>query len=62
MKLSMIKINILEVAVNILKDPFVSDATTYAHHVFKAFDIESTGSINFRVWYKDFILKPIYLH
>ena len=25
------------------------DATTYSHHVFKAFDIESTGSINFRV-------------
>ena len=27
----------------------IADATTYAHHVFKAFDIESTGSINFRV-------------
>ena len=24
-------------------------ATTYAHHVFRAFDVESTGAINFRV-------------
>ena len=29
--------------------PLFLDATTYAHHVFKAFDIESTGSINFKV-------------
>ena len=30
-------------------NPLFPDATTYAHHVFKAFDIESTGSINFKV-------------
>ena len=26
-----------------------SDVTSYAHHVFKAFDVNSTGSISFRV-------------
>ena len=27
----------------------ISDVTSYAHHVFKAFDVETTGSISFRV-------------
>ena len=28
---------------------FFSDATSYAHHVFKAFDVNTTGAISFRV-------------
>ena len=32
----------------------ISDVTSYAHHVFKAFDVEGTGSISFRV--RTFIL------
>ena len=39
---------------------FVSDATTYAHHVFKAFDVTSCGSISFKVCNKIF-LSPIKL-
>ena len=31
-----------------LRNP-VSDAACYAHHVFKAFDVNSTGAISFRV-------------
>ena len=28
-----------------------ADATSYAHHVFKAFDVSSCGAISFKVWY-----------
>ena len=34
-----------------------SDATSYAHHVFKAFDIESNGSINFKVMKNVFLSR-----
>ena len=35
------------------------DATSYAHHVFKAFDVSSTGSISFRVSLK--LILPLHL-
>ena len=32
-----------------VKLPLIAEVASYAHHVFKAFDVNSTGSISFRV-------------
>ena len=42
----------------ILQHTSFLDATSYAHHVFKAFDVSSTGSISFRVSLK--IIVPLH--
>ena len=54
LKKSMKSSFLMEVSIYANLDPIkcnhsFSDATSYAHHVFKAFDVESNGSINFKV-------------
>ena len=44
-----IKLTVVKVMAVLIFNNNFSDATTYAHHVFKAFDVTSCGSISFKV-------------